>query len=84
MGLVIAEPQWELPLSLILYKQLYLLMPYHCAALPVAGSPLATSRSPSVSVGLFLFCYIHSFVVFFRFHVCTTPYNICLSLTDFS
>ena len=44
-------------------------------------SPLMTTRLFSVSVSLFLFWYIHQFVVFCTFHISMISYRIYLSLS---
>ena len=65
-------------------SSLYLLIPFLHLVSPLPISlPVITSLS-SVSVCLFLFCYSHSFVLFFRFHLQVRAYNICLSLIYFT
>ena len=46
--------------------------------------PLPTGNHQFVSVRLLLFCFIHQFVVFFRFHIQVISYSICLYLTYFT
>ena len=49
---------------------------------PLTPSPLTTTCLFSVSIALFLFCYICSFVLFFRFHIQLRSYSSSLSLSD--
>ena len=42
-------------------------LPPLCDFFPIA--PLVAPRLFSMSMSLLLFCYIHQFVVFFRFHI---------------
>ena len=51
---------------------------------PILPLPLSliTISLFSISVSLLLFCYIHQFVVFFRFHIQVVSYSIYLSLSD--
>ena len=49
--------------------------------LPPSLSLLVTTSLFLISMSLFLFCYIHLFVLFFRFHIQVTTYSICLSLS---
>ena len=44
--------------------------------------PLVTAGFFSTSVIRLLFCYIHWFVVFFKFHIRVTSCSICLFLSD--
>ena len=43
-------------------------------------SPLVTTSLLSVSVSLFLFCYIHSFVLFFRYYGQVITHSVYLSV----
>ena len=47
-----------------------------------APFPLATTTLSSVPLGVFLFCYVCSFVLIFRFHMYTKSYYICFSPYD--
>ena len=47
-------------------------------------SALVTTSLFFISVSLFLFCYIHSFLLFLRFHIQMISYSICLSLIYFT
>ena len=49
--------------------------------MPLPTSLLVTTSLFSVSMNLFLFCYIHSFILFFTFHMWVITFIICLSLT---
>ena len=62
---------YNISLLLIYFTQssLYLLMPYSCLPLPLSLSPLVTTNLFSISVSLFLFCYIQLFALFFIFHI---------------
>ena len=63
------------------YSSLFLkpIIPHLCLDRPL--SPLETTSVFSIPVSLFLFCYIHSFVLFLRFHVEFLSYGIHLSLS---
>ena len=63
---------------------LYLLISFTYFIHPPTLSPLATTCLLSVSIGLFLFCYVCSFVLFCRFHIKVKSHCICLSLTYFT
>ena len=49
-------------------NSLYLLLPNPILPVPSSLSLLVTTKF-SVSVSLLLFCFIHQFVVYFRFHI---------------
>ena len=53
---------------------------FHSSPLPL---PPATTCLFSKSMTLFLFCYVCSIVLYFRFHVQMKSYSICFSLSDF-
>ena len=62
-------------------------MPLNPLSLPAplqSLSPRVTTSLFSVSVTLFLFYYIHSFVLFLRLQLFMKTYNICLSLIYFN
>ena len=59
----------EVLLVYFTHTSLYLLVPYSYFAPPSSLSPLVTTSLFSISVSLFLFCYIHSLALFFRFHI---------------
>ena len=56
----------------------------NCLKLIFVNWRLVTTSLFSISVSVFLFCYIHQFVLIFRFHVSVISYSICPSLFDFS
>ena len=62
----------EVLLVYFTHTSLYLLVPYSYFAPPSSLSPLVTTSLFSISVSLFVFCYIHSLALFFRFHIQVT------------
>ena len=64
-----------------IHSSLYLLSPYLYLA---PTSPQITASFFSIFVSLFLFCYIRSFVLFFRFHIEVITYSICFPLSALS
>ena len=60
---------------------LHLLIHFPYLALPSPLSPQVTTSLFSVSMNLFLFCYIHSFVLFSRFHIQVKTYSTYFSLS---
>ena len=63
---------------------LYLLIPFPYLLLSPPLSPLVTTNLFSVSMSLVSFCYIHSFVLVFRFHIYVKTYSVYFSLTYFT
>ena len=74
----------EVLLFYFTHTSLYLLVPYSYFAPPSSLSPLVTTSLFSLSVSLFLFCYIHSLALFFRFHIQVTTYDIFFCLIYFT
>ena len=68
-----------LKISIFIHNSLYLLISYPFL-LPTSLSPVVITSLFSISVSLFLFCYIHLCAVFFRFHIQVISYSIfCLT-----
>ena len=74
----------EVLLVYFTHTSLYLLVPYSYFAPPSSLSPLVTTSLFSISVSLFVFCYIHSLALFFRFHIQVTTYGIFFCLIYFT
>ena len=49
--------------------------------LPASDSLLVTTSLTSVYMSMLLFCFIHKFAEFFKFHILVISYSICSSLT---
>ena len=58
-----------LQLIYFIHSSLYLLISNSYLAPRPSHAPLVSTSLFSISMSLFLFCYIHWFVVFFRFYI---------------
>ena len=74
----------SLLLTIFIHCILCLLIPHLCLSLYLYFFPLVTFTLFSVSVTLFLFCCVYSYVLCFRFYLQVILCSICLYLSDIS
>ena len=76
---------WEaqfisLQLIYLIHSNVYFLLPYPYFSPPFFLLPTGNQYFFfPISVSLFLFCYIHQFVLIFRFHIQVITYSICMT-----